>query len=155
MSTQPKPICKPHELELAAERRYHYFHVAPAGVTLEQVCEPGYWASVAQEFRRARWPLVEVICDDGSWEASLRVFGTGEGFAKVRVLFSKNWDEKTERKPKMPDGYKVEHIPAQGWRTLSPAGDVIADRKMVENEAIIAARDHAKASRAEPQQQAA
>lgn len=152
MSNQPKPICKPHEIEPAEQRRYIYLHVAPAGVTLEQVCEPSYWAPVTGELRRARWARIEVVCDDGSWEADLRVYATGEGFAKVRVLQSWAFSEKVERKPKTPDGYRIEHIPSQGWRALTPAGDVIADRKQVESEAINAAREHAKASRVEAQQ---
>lgn len=139
-----KPVCKPHELLIAAERRYHHLHIAPAGTTLEQVCDPTYWSSVANEFKRAPWALIEIIADDGSWEADLRVFAIGDGFAKVRVRNSWAYADKPGRKPALPDGYKVEHLPTQGWRAMSPNGEVVAERKQVEMEAVRAAADHAR-----------
>jgi hypothetical protein len=139
-----KPECRPTELLIASERRYHFFHIAPAGVTLDQVLEPTYWKSVTLDLKRSKWPMIEVVCDDGKWEANLRVYSVGDGFAKTRVLQQWDFTGKAGRKPIAPEGYKIEHIPKNGWRALTPGGEIVAEYLPVEEEAIRAAATHAR-----------
>jgi hypothetical protein len=136
--------CKPHQLLIDQERRVTWFHEAPHGVTLEQVLEPVYWRSVWREFQRGKWPEIRVVAEDGSWDALLKVFGWGEGFAKVAVLWKAEVKGVPGRKPNTPEGYRIEYIKGQGWRSLDPAGDVICQNQMVEDEALRIAAQHAK-----------
>lgn len=145
LSPEPQRIeCKPHQLGVDHERRVTWFHEAPAGSTIEQVCEPAYWRTVWREFSRGKWPEIRVVCEDGSWHAMLCVYGWGEGFAKVSVLWKAEPRGIPGRKPNTPEGYRVEYIKGQGWRALDPAGDVICQNQMVEEEATRIAAAHAK-----------
>ena len=44
----------------------------------------------------------------------------------------------------MPQGYTVEHVPENGWRAIDPKGNILIEKQTVEDDAIKAARDHAK-----------
>jgi hypothetical protein len=139
-----KTECRPSQLQIAHERRYHFYHVAPASVTLEQVCEPTYWRTVSRDLGRQPWALIEVVCDDGTWEADLRVYAVGDGYAKVRVRAKYEYAGPIGRRPKEPDGYRIEHVSGQGWRAIDPAGDVIVQNQAVRDEAIRIASAHAR-----------
>jgi hypothetical protein len=68
----------------------------PAGTSLETVLEPSYWAHYTRDLRPN--DILEVVCEDGSWEASLRVrfVSTAEAKMAVRWKVEFDTDEVTE-----------------------------------------------------------
>lgn len=56
----------------------------PAGTPLETILEPTYWGHYTNDLKPG--DIIEAMCEDGSWEASLRVMfvATGEARAAVR-----------------------------------------------------------------------
>lgn len=60
-------------------------HIGTAeGATLDDLMRPAFWAHVAAQMRPGA--LIDVVDPAGSYDATLRVTETGEGWAKVRML---------------------------------------------------------------------
>jgi hypothetical protein len=59
-------------------------HIAPAGVTFEQVSDPKYWQHVAALLKRR--DIVEVLADDNSFEARFRVLNADKGNLTLRSI---------------------------------------------------------------------
>lgn len=130
--------CQPAALRSATERRMSYLHLVEQGTSIEDVTKPGYWKHVHRELGRAPHALIECIAKDQSWEATLRVFATGDGFAKVRVLNHWKAEAKPGRQAKLPEGWGVDWIES-GWRVRNADGEVVVERQATEQEAISAA----------------
>jgi len=146
-----KQVARPGSLEPLAETSMTYRYMAPLGHTLEMVSHPEYWKNNARECKHTRissrnaWNKIEVIAMDGSWEAELRIMAVSEaGHVETRCI--REWQEagKPGRKPQLPEGYKVEIIPEQGWRALDRFGAIIAQKLPIESKALEAALDHAR-----------
>lgn len=144
------PEARPGSLENVYDACVTWRYFAPAGVTLEMVQRPDYWRNVTRELGQQRitgknaWNKIEVLAEDGSWEAELRVLSVEAGLVHTRVI--REWTPKATpgRKPNLPDGYIVEHVPNNGWRALDPNGEPIASKKPTEEDAIRAAAAHSK-----------
>ena len=153
--TEKKPEARPGSLEPAIDASITWRYLAPAGVTLEMCQAPDYWGNCVRElaqqrvFGRNSWNKIELIAEDGTWEAELRVLSVKDGLVHTRVL--RVWPEQPAiaAKPaappaQVPAGYTVEHIPENGWRALDRKGNVIIEKQSVEDDALKAAITHAK-----------
>lgn len=146
-----KLTARPAALEPLHEASVTYRYMAPPGHTLEHCLSPEYWRHNARECRHSRltgrnsWNRIEVIAEDGSWEADLRILSVDStGLVETRVL--RHWEPapKPGRKAMAPDGYRVEHIPEHGWRAIDRNGEMVAQKLSTEAKAIEAASDHAR-----------
>jgi len=145
-----KSEARPGSLEVLHDCSVTWRHMAPAGVALEDCRHPAYWKNVVREASQQRvvgrhaWNRIEILAEDGTWEAELRVLSAADGLVHTRLI--REWHAETTRgrKPAVPDDYQIEHIPANGWRVLDPTGDIIAANVAVEEQAIRAAAAHAR-----------
>ena len=78
----------------AVHQRNHWFADIPAGVTMETIMRPDYWAHHAQFLR----PLdqIEAFCEDGSWEALFRVMFVSVAEVKLSIIYSVEHDSSDE-----------------------------------------------------------
>lgn len=143
------PEARPGTLQPQQDANITWLYFAPPGHTLEMCQRPDYLRNVLRECGQQRqptkhaWNKIEIIAEDGTWEAELRITSVADGLVTTRAL--RVWrDPKAADKPATPKGYKTEHVPSNGWRSLDPAGAVIVEKKQTEIEAIRAAIDHAK-----------
>ncbi len=154
--TEKKPEARPGSLDNLADASVTLRYFAPPGHTLEMCQRPDYWRNCTREAGQQRvpsrhaWNKIEILAEDGTWEAELRVLsvsagaaGTG-GLVHTRLIREWSAPAKPGRKPALPDGYVVEHIPGNGWRTLDPNGMPVATNLPIEDDAIRAAANHAK-----------
>lgn len=133
-------------LQSAYDRRPNFLLEVPTGTTLEDVLAPGFWKNVWREMTRGggKYAKIEVICEDQTWEAELRVYATGDGFVKCRTLNS--WDAKRAqgRPLKLPDGWTAEPV-GSSWRVRNAAGEPVVQNAASEWDAITEARKLHKA----------
>ena len=61
-----------------------HFAPIPAGVTLDMVLKPPFWAHHVNRLQVN--DVIEAVSEDGSFDAELRVVAKAPGFARVRVL---------------------------------------------------------------------
>jgi len=138
MSNQKE--CPTSELRSAHEVRVEFFHRPANGVTLADVCEPGYWKHVWRQLNTSQNALIDVVAKDQSWEALLRVYAVGDGFAKVRVLREWSEERKPGRQPSLPEGWQAEFAEGSGWRVRNGHGEVIVSGQSTKPDAITAAK---------------
>lgn len=150
-----KPEARPGSLDVAHDASITWRYLAPAGVTLEMCLEPLFWAQCTRELGQQRvlgrhaWNRIEIIAEDGSWEAELRVLSVEQGVnganGRVFTRLIREWhDASKAKKANAPAGYTVEYIPDNGWRVLDPKGGVVAEKLTLEDDALKAAAAHAK-----------
>lgn len=144
------PEARPGSLQPQQDANVTWLYIAPPGTTLDMCQRPDYWRNVVRECGQQRlpnahaWNKIEIIAEDGTWEAELRITSVADGLVQTRPI--RVWrDQKTQQeKPAVPSGYVVEHIARNGWRALDPKHAIIVEKKQTEIEAIRAAIDHAK-----------
>lgn len=145
-----KPEARPGSLEPVHDASITLRYFAPSGHSLEMCQRPDYWRNVVKEagqqrvFGRHAWNRIEILAEDGTWEAELRVLSAADGLVHTRVIREWAAPAKPGRKPNIPDGYQIEHIPGNGWRVLDTNGTPIATNLPVEDDAIRAAAAHSK-----------
>jgi len=151
-----KPEARPGSLEPVYDASMPWRYLAPAGHTLEMCQNPSYWTHHTRELNQQRvlgrhaWNKIEIICEDGTWEAELRVLKVEQGAAgaaslvHTRLLNSWHEPSKPGRKASVPEGYVVEHVPENGWRALDSKGRMVIEKQTTEDEALKAAREHAR-----------
>lgn len=148
--TEKTPEARASSLEPLYDSSVPWRYMAPSGHTLEHCQRPDYWVNVTRElgqqrvFGRNAFNKIEIMAEDGSWEAELRVMSVADGLVHTRLLRDWKAQAKPGRKPEHPDGYKIEHIPSNGWRVLDPKGHPVATNLTTEDDAIRAAALHAK-----------
>lgn len=101
-------------------KRRHWFVQVPTGLTLEDLMNPAAWKH-ATSFGQG--DLVEVVADDGSFDAQLRVVASGQGFCVMRQLFA--W--KREDDAAFVDADETAGIALGGTRFLPDRGWVAFD----------------------------
>lgn len=147
---EKKPEARPGSLDNLHDSAVTLRYFAPSGHTLEMCQRPDYWRNVVKEAGQQRivnrhaWNKIEILAEDGSWEAELRVMSVSTGLVHTRLLREWKAPAKTGRRPNIPDGYEIEHIPSNGWRVLEPNGDPISTNLPTEDDAIRAAAAHSK-----------
>jgi hypothetical protein len=144
------PEARPGSLENAGDAAVTWRYLAPGGHTLEMCQRPDYWRNCSREVGQQRvlgrhaWNRIEIISEDGTWEAELRVLSVANGLVQTRLLREWTAPQKPGRKPNVPDGYKVEHISGNGWRALDAHGAPVVVNQTTEDDALRAAYAHAK-----------
>ena len=147
---EKKPEAKPGSLDSVYDASVTWRYIAPVGHTLDMCQRPDYFRNVARECGQQRvagrhsWNRIEILSEDGSWEAELRVLSAADGLVHTRLLRDWTAPSKPGRKPNKPEGYAVEMVPANGWRVLDPNAEIVATRLATEDEANRAAADHAR-----------
>lgn len=144
------PVARAMSLEVMHDASVTYRYFAPAGHSLDMCMRPDYWRDLTRELGAQRvdgkhaWNKVEILAEDGTWEADLRVLSVDAGLVHTRCIREWNAPAKPGRKPALPEGYKVEHIPGSGWRAIDAAGGLVSTHLPIEDDAIRAASAHAK-----------
>lgn len=141
---------RPGSLEPLHDASMIYRYIAPPGITLDDCKRQDYWRNNIKECAQSRvggrpsFNRIEILSEDGTWEAELRIMSAADGLVQTRLL--REWHEpaKPGRKPQLPEGYVVEHIPGNGWRALDPNAEIVTQRLTTEEQATRAAYDHAK-----------
>jgi hypothetical protein len=97
----------------------------PAGTTLDTILQPGYWAHYVREIEPTN--IITAFCEDGSWEAELRVMYVDKVGAKVAVRWHVEYDTK-EVAVDDAEAFanKVKWIsPGAKFAVVGPTGEVI------------------------------
>ena len=144
------PVARAVSLEVLNDASITYRYTAPVGHTLDMCLRPDYWTHLTRELGAQRvesrhaYNRIEILAEDNSWEAELRVLSVADGLVHTRCIREWTAPAKPGRKPSLPDGYKVEHVPGNGWRALDANGGVIVGKLATEEDAIRAASGHAR-----------
>lgn len=148
MTTQPE--ARPGSLDSAYDASITWRYIAPSGHTLKDCMRPDYWSNVRREaglqrvVGRHAWNKIEIIAEDGTWEADLRVMAVDGGLVTTRLL--RAWREtETKAETPVPDGYTVEHIPNNGWRALDRKGQILTEKRSTRDQAMAAVAEHQRA----------
>ncbi len=143
-----KPIeARPGSLDNAYDAAVMLRYIAPVGHTLDDCRRPDYWRNVVKEAGQQRilgrhaWNRIEILAEDGTWEAELRVLSAGDGLVHTRVL--RAWNAETKTEAPAPNGYTVEYISGNGWRAIDPGGAILTEKRTARDDALRAAELHA------------
>lgn len=128
-------------LSPAGSRRNPWFVELPAGTTPEQIMVPGYWAHYVHKL--APLDLIEVFCEDGSWEWLYRVMFVGGGEVRLSPVGAITRHDRADEEPDS-DLYDVKWIsPVNKYGVVNKAtGAVIKDRLYPKAQAIGYLREH-------------
>lgn len=63
----------------------------PAGTSLETILEPSYWAHHTRDIQAG--DVVEALCEDGRWEASLRVMFVATDAVRLVVRWKAEYQD--------------------------------------------------------------
>jgi hypothetical protein len=143
-------VAAPSSLEPINDCSIAFRHIAPPGVTLDMCRRPDYWRNNVRECGRSRiagqrpWNKIEIISEDGSWEAELRILSAADGLVHTRVIREWYVESKPGRKPSLPDGYSIEYVTGNGWRALDAAGMIVSSNLPIEDDAVRAAAHHGR-----------
>lgn len=135
-----KPVCHAHQIQEEHSVVLTMLHVTPAGVSLDDVLEPSYWANTWKLFENRSNSTIQFIAEDNQWEARVRVLSAKGGVMKFRIL--SKFEEAVSLKEAVPEGYTVEHMTEKGWRVVDPAGSVIASEEARKSDALTIAVEH-------------
>ena len=72
-------------MQPATGARQHLFIDLPAGTEPNDLLDPGYWAHYSQGVRPS--DLLEVFCEDGSWEGLYRVMFVSSAEVKIVPIY--------------------------------------------------------------------
>jgi len=148
---------RPGSLEPQHDSSLSWRYIAPVGDTLDDVTHPEYFRNHIRECSMTRvagrhaWNRIEVIAEDGSWEADLRIVSVDKDGLRVMTRVIREWPmkpaavEKAPEKPperQPPEGYTVEHIQGNGWRALDRNAAVLVDKRTTRDAALQAAVEH-------------
>lgn len=143
---------RPGSLDSATDAAITWRYMVPPGHTLEDCMRPDYFKNCVREAGYQRiagrhaWNKIELLADDGTWEAMLRVMSVGDGLVTTRLL--SHWQEEPKKKlGQVPDGYRVEFIKENGWRALEPGGAMLGEKLPTKAEATDLAINHATKAR--------
>lgn len=136
--------CTSHQIVERHVAAVNFFHSVPHGVTLDTVIGHGstYWVNAWKRFEGREGSTLDILAEDGSFDAHARILKVTEGKVTFRLL--REWHE--ERSDlEVPKGYRVEFVAGRGWRALDPASAIVIEARPQKIDALIAALDHATA----------
>lgn len=122
---------------LMAQRAEHarsvFFATIPTGTTLQDCLVPSFWAHCVGRLKVNT--LIELVAEDGSFDALARVTDRDVGFAKLRLLRAFEDKKATPVAGEHDDGKsnelpRIQRIPngsAKGWRLLGLDGNVVKE----------------------------
>lgn len=96
-----------------------YRLLAAAGTPLSRLTDPTFWTHIADQMKQ--FDMVDVVCEDATWWASLMVLSTAKNAARMELLDHKVFGAKVVEKiaSQDPDNYKAEFIGGgEKWRVL-------------------------------------
>lgn len=131
-----------------AEQARRVWHAdVPIGTVLNTVLESNYWAHYAKTIRPL--DLIEVVCEDGSWEALLRVMFVGQTEIKTRIAFRPEYNAAEVEVPPSADYDIVWKGPVLKWAITNRANnEIVKDRFMPKSEAFNYLSQHINAMKA-------
>jgi hypothetical protein len=149
-------MTKPNEarssaLDNAADASMTWRYTAPAGHSLQDCLRPDYWQNSVRELGMQRvlgrhaFNRIEILAEDGTWEAELRVMSIDKGLVTTRLLrkwFAEKSASSDAPELSAPAGYKVEHITGNGWRALDPKGQILIEKQTERGKALLVAVEH-------------
>lgn len=147
------PEARPGSLEHAGEAAITWRYIAPPGTTLADCQRPDYFRNNVRECAQSRYPgrhawnKIEIIAEDGTWEAELRILSAALGLVHTRLIREWKVAALPGRKPGLPEGYRIEHVQGNGWRCLDQNAGMVAQLLSTEDEALRAAAAHARRSK--------
>lgn len=136
---------RPGALTVTRHCSFVFRHIVPHGVTLADCCRASYWQDhlkeLAHEHVAGKRPFhsIELIAEDGSWEADIRVLKCNPADKTLSVRVIREYCQ-PEFDRKLPAGFSVEFIKGAGWRVFSPRHEMIAECLRTEAMAYEAAR---------------
>lgn len=110
-----------HFADADYKRSVHYV-VVEAGVPLEAVLDPGFWAHISAKLRP--FDKIEIDTDDGAWYAEVKVRDAGTRYAKVATIayvLYKDHVEVDQGSPSLPDHIVKFRGPIEKWCVLRGA----------------------------------
>lgn len=107
-----------------AEADRQCLHVdVPAGTTLETVMEPLWWGNYARAARPK--DIIEVFCDDGTWEARFRVLFVSNQEIRLGKVYYVEYETPDVEEEK---GFTLKWLsPSAKYAVISPTGDIVKD----------------------------
>ena len=125
---------------LAEYSRAAYFVVIPRKFSFDDCLDPSFWrhATILKPNDR-----LELVAEDGSWDADVRVTAASPGFAVLRVL--REWRAPVDALQGEAGAPTVGFVPQSGWVLFGADGAPIA-RFADEVSARAALSDHVNAS---------
>lgn len=127
-------------LNFAGKKYQQWFADIPAGTNIETTMKPDYWAHYTQQLREL--DIVEMFCEDGSWEALCRVMFVGSVEVKLSLVSSAKHSAAAS---KADEGdYEVKWIsPSVRFGVVrKDNGDVIKDHIQTKTEAQAFLQNH-------------
>lgn len=116
----------PTTLQQAEHAIMVWAHVAAAGVPLEAVTAPAYWAHVSKKL--AAGHRIEVRAEDGAWWANLIVLASGRMQARVAVLQHVALNDADA--PEAPSGFEVKFRGPCKWSVIREADGAVMVEKL-------------------------
>lgn len=120
---------RPTSILPAEQTILSYYHVAPAGVTLQDILDPAYWTHVAFKLR----PHYRIIVDaeDGAWVAELFVRYASRQEARCAVLSFTEIEGKVEMPADAAPEFEVRwRGPTAKWSVVRLSdGEIMTDGK--------------------------
>jgi len=104
------------DFHLAQHKRRVHLAIVPENVTIDDVLKPGYWKNVAAKL--APFDIIEILAEDGTWEAELRVTRCEEQWAKVVVRHGPLQLETADKPETEASGYTLKWSGARKWRII-------------------------------------
>lgn len=128
-------------LQEVVHARRELFAKVPAGTSLETVLEPTYWKHYTRDIRAL--DIIEVFCEDGSWEASLRVMFVATNEVRVKLRSHVPLDDDVETAEEPTETYKTKWKgPALKWAVVHADTGEVIESGFEKEEAIKALHRH-------------
>lgn len=105
----------------------------PAGTPLETILEPTYFGHYSRQLRPGF--IIEAMCEDGSWEASLRVMFVANGEVRAAVRWQTEYEPEEVRVESDTHEVKWINIGKKYGVVRKDNGEVIQDGFYPEDEA--------------------
>jgi hypothetical protein len=110
------PALHPRFIQLAEHARTVYCATIPAGVEVEDIVDPKFWAHFSSKLRPC--DRIEAFAEDNSYFVELLVLSASNTDAHVIVLNKKKIDFVHKGEADLLRDYEVSHTPATQWRVL-------------------------------------
>lgn len=132
-----------HDVRDATSVRVMFHVKVPKEIKLEQALSKPFWSNAYKLLERKPLSLVELIAEDGSWEAEVRVLAVDDvGNIRFRIL--RHWQAQEIKKDALPKGYRVEFVRDNGWRCIDPSGQQVGGYEPAETDAVALASSFAR-----------
>lgn len=146
MNDRYRPKLHYGKLKEADHAYRRLFAEVPSGVDIDTVLNPDFWAHYTRDIRPM--DVIEVFCEDGSWEGVLRVMSVGTVEVKVKLRSVTEYE--TDEEPEVEDDlYWIRWKgPAAKFAVVNKeSGETIKDHLYPKSEAYAFMRSHLQSMR--------